>query len=369
MKLFSIILLLGIAAKLYGQNANVINTAVPFLRISPDARSSGLGDAGVATTPDVHSIFWNTAKLAFSEDQFGFAATYTPWLNVNPNGTYLFDASSFWKIDSLNVVTVSARFFTLGNIIFTNANDSILGSFNPNEYTFHAGYARKLSRNFSAGINIGYVRSNIAKGFLVNNEEIKPGVAVMSDLSVFYSHPEKRTSVFRKYNLGLTISNLGNKISYIDSSDGDFLPANIRLGSGFFFQFGNDHQLSFTVDLNKLLVPTPDSAGNYLKESVLEGAFKSFADAPGGLSEELKEINVSSGVEYWFRKMIALRTGYFYESSYKGDRQYFTFGAGVKYKVLELDGSYSLSTNSNNAINNIWRLGLVFGLNSFHKTK
>jgi hypothetical protein len=239
MKPFSIILLLCVASQLNGQTSNVINTAVPFLRISPDARSSALGDAGAATSPDAYSIFWNTSKLAFIDDQFGFAATYTPWLNGNVNDIFLLDASSFWKIDSLNAVTASFRYFTLGDITFTNASGAVLGSFHPNEYTFHVGYARKLLRNFSIGINIGYVRSNLANGYMVNNEKIKPGVAVMGDLSIFYSHPEKRSSLFRKYNLGLTLSNLGNKISYIDSSNGDFLPANIRLGSGFFFQFGN----------------------------------------------------------------------------------------------------------------------------------
>ena len=190
----------------------------------------------------------------------------------------------------------------------------------------------------------------------------------MADVSLFYTHPVKTNSCFRNYNLGLTISNVGGKISYISSPEsGDFLPANLGLGSNFNFQFGKDHELSLAMDLNKLLVPTPDSAGNYRNESVVEGIFKSFADAPGGAHEELQEINISLGAEYWWRKMIALRSGYFYESKYKGNRQYFCLGAGIKYHVIQFNYSYQISTSDAKLINSM-HFGLSFDIDSFRKS-
>jgi hypothetical protein len=349
------------------QSSNTINTAVPFLLLDPDVRASGMGDAGIATSPDAHSIFWNTAKLVFIQNRFGLSATYTPTFNKVESDIFLFDASTYWKIDSNDAITASIRYFHAAKLTFTNASGMVLGIYRPVEYTLHLGYSRKFGRHLSAGVNLGYVRSNLAAGYTVNNVTLEIAKSFMADVSLFYSHPVKKNSVFRNYNFGLTISSLGGKISYYSQiSSGDFLPANLGLGSNFNFQFGKDHQLGLAFDLNKLLVPTPDSAGNFRNESVAEGIFKSFADAPGGVHEELQEINASFGVEYWWKKMIALRTGYFYESKYKGDRHYFCLGAGFKYHFIQFDYSYQINT-SNPELNNIMRFGLSCDLNSFRK--
>jgi hypothetical protein len=200
-----------------------------------------------------------------------------------------------------------------------------------------------------------------------------PGHAVMADLSLFFSHPVRKQSAFRKYNLALTVSNLGNKITYTQSNEHkDFLPANLSLGSNFDFQLGKKHQLSLALDFNKLLVPTPDSGESYLQQSVLEGTFSSIADAPNGFSEELNEVTVSSGMEYWYNQMIALRAGYFYEAPSKGSRQYFAFGAGAQYSFMTLEISYMLNTSSNgHPLNNMWRAGLAanFGSMNFRSSK
>lgn len=359
---------LSLATITEAQESNVIATGVSFLRLSPDARGGAMGDAGIATSPDAHSIFWNTAKLAFIQNRLGFSATYAPRFNTFPSGHFLFDASAYWKIDSNNTVTGSIRYDHSAELKFTDASGNPLGSYRPVEYTLHLGYARKLSQHFSAGINIGYVRSNLAAGYLVNGVQLQVAHSLMADVGLFYTRAVRKNSIFRNYNLGLTISNLGGKIRYYSSQiTGDFLPANLGLGSNFNFQFGKAHQLSFALDLNKLLVPTPDTAGNYRNESVVEGIFKSFADAPGGAQEEIQEINLSVGTEYWWRKMIALRTGYFYQSNYKGSRQYFGLGAGIKYHVLGLEFSYLIPSSSFKSPHT-WRFGLSLDLNSFRNS-
>lgn len=347
------------AYNLSAQQPNVINTAVPFLRLTPDARAAGMGSVGLATSPDVHSIFWNTSKLAFIEKQLGISISYDPISHVEPNGVYFLDASAYWRIDSSNAITGSFRYFHFGELPTWD---------NGLEYTTHLGYARKLSKEFSAGINVGYVRSNIARGYTANNIIIEPAQSLMGDLSLFFSHPVKHESIFRKYNLGVAISNLGNKISYINSTENkDFLPANLGIGSDFDFQFGKRHQISFALDLNKLLVPTPDTSGNYREESVPQGIFKSFSDAPGGVAEEIREVDISAGAEYWYKKMIALRTGVFYESTTKGGRQLFNVGAALKYQIIQLDVAYFFNISP---YQSTWDKSLQFGLSldlNFHK--
>lgn len=364
-------LLLLLSALIYSynlkaQDANVIIAAVPFLIIPPDAISCGLGETGVATEPDVHSIFWNTSKLVFAHEQFAGSLSYNAVRSVDL--IFLADASTYFKIDSNDVITASLRYFHLPKIYFTAPNGSPIRSFQPIEYTAHAGYARKITKEFSAGLNLGYVRSNLVEGYSVNNIIIQPADAIMIDFSVFFSHPIKRTSALKKYDFGMTISNLGNKIAYIPTTPyKDFLPANLGIGSNFDFEFGRYHQLTLAIDLNKLLVPTPDPAGNFRNETVAEGIVNSFTDAPGGFREEVQEVNISTGVQYWFRKMIALRTGYFYEDKNKGDQQFVTLGAGFKYSFLQLDVAYWLSTSDNKSTDKTFHLGLSFIVDSFHK--
>ena len=343
-----------------GLPINTINTAVPFLRITPDACTGGMGDAGISNEPDIHSIYWNTSKLVFSKNNFGISASYTPWLKEIVNDIFLSDVSVFQKIDSVNAITASARYFSLGNITFTNITGQVLGNFNPREFTTHIGYSRKLATNFSTGINLGYVYSNLAARQSVSGIPIKAGTAAMVDLSFTYSNPFKQNSIFKKYNFGLAISNFGNKISYTQQSlNKDFLPANLGIGSSFQFQFNEITKISIILDANKLLVPTPDSAGNFRNKSVLIGALQSFSDAPGGFAEELTEINYAAGVEYNLFERFFFRGGYFYEYPNKGNRQYVTVGAGFRFRFLQLDISDLLPTsNQKNPLDNTLRISL-----------
>jgi hypothetical protein len=342
---------------------NVINTAVPFLRIAPDARSGSMGDAGLALSQDANSLFWNTAKLAFAEEQVGAAVSYTPWLRELVNDIYLASLGGFYKINDLQALTIGLRYFSLGSITFTDASGNALGDFSPREFVFDAGYGRKLSDHFSTGINLGYVYSNLAQGYSVNNVPIKAGQAIKADISFFYNHDAKfGDNIKGEYNIGTTIANIGNKITYTESAENkDFLPTNLGLAGGITLEFDEYNKLTYELDFNKLLVPTPDSSGDYKDKSVVEGMFSSFTDAPGGLEEELREIIISTGAEYWYKDLFSVRAGYFYENKYKGARQFLTAGLGIKYNVFGLDFSYLIPTSSQkNPLDNTLRFTLYF---------
>ncbi|MBX7140610.1 MAG: type IX secretion system outer membrane channel protein PorV [Chitinophagales bacterium] len=342
---------------------NVINTAVPFLRIAPDARAGAMGDAGLALTPDANSIFWNTAKIAFSEKQTAAAVTYTPWLRELVNDIYLASLGGYYKFNESQGLTFGLRYFSLGSITFTDASGNTLGDFNPREFCVDAGYSRKLSQYFSTGLNLGYVYSNLAQGYSVNNVPIKAGQAVKADISFFFHHPAKFGKKIKgEYNIGTSIANIGNKITYTESAENkDFLPTNLGLGGGISFEFDEYNKLTIDMDFNKLLVPTPDSSGDYKNKSTIEGIFSSFTDAPGGFQEEMREITISSGAEYWYKDLFSVRGGYFYENKYKGGRQFLTAGLGIKYNVFGLDFSYLIPTSSQkNPLDNTLRFTLYF---------
>jgi hypothetical protein len=287
------------------------------------------------------------------------AANYSPYFIGLLNPALIFNTSTYWKIDSINVLTASFNYFSSGKLNFTDTSGTVHES-TPFEYSLHFGYSRKLSKSFSLGANFGLVHSDLDAGnILVNNEPIKPANAFMGDISLFYGHHTRKKSFFTGYNLGFGISNIGGKIYYTESSSADFLPANLGIGSNFNFQFNTHHQFSLALDLNKLLVPTPDTSYNYYFESVLDGIFNSFTDAPDGFSEELAEITISTGIEYWYKEIFALRTGYFYENENKGARQYVTLGTGARYSFAQLDFSYSLATGEMDSSFNIWRLGFT----------
>ncbi len=349
---------------------NVINTAVPFLRIAPDARSGAMGDAGLALSPDANAIFWNTAKIAFAEKQLGAAVTYTPWLRELVNDIYLAALGGYYKIGDNQAIAVGLRYFSLGSITFTDASGNTLGDFNPREFVIDMGYSRKLSKNFSTGLNLGYVYSNLAQGYSVNNVPIKAGQAVKADISFVYHHPAKFGKTIKgEYNIATTISNIGNKITYTQSAENkDFLPTNWGLGGGVTFEFDEYNKLIVDLDMNKLLVPTPDSSGDYKNQSPVEGIFGSFTDAPGGFQEEMREVNISSGAEYWYKDLFSVRGGYFYENKYKGGRQYLTAGLGIKYNVFGLDFSYLIPTSSQkNPLDNTLRFTLYFNFDEIKK--
>mgnify|MGYP003340065417 FL=1 len=344
---------------------NTINTAVPFLRIDPDARSGAMGDVGISLSADANSIYWNTAKLSFADAPTALSVTYTPWLKELVNDIFLADVSGYKKLnDGDQAITASLRYFSLGSITFTNFTGQIIGNFNPREFTFTAGYSRKIADNFSTGINLGYIYSNLASGQSVNNVPIKPGIAAAADISFMYHKDFKMKDSKQKsyYNIGLTISNIGNKITYTQSAENkDFIPTNLGIGGGPTFNFDEYNSLHIGAEINKLLVPTPDSAGNFRTLSVPAGIISSFSDAPGGAKEELHELMYSAGTEYWYKSQFAIRAGYFNEHATKGNRKYLTAGIGIKYNVFGLNFSYLIPTsNQKNPLDNTLRFSLIF---------
>jgi hypothetical protein len=347
---------------------NTVSTAVPFLRIAPDARSGGMADVGIAISPDANAIFWNASKLAFVEQNSGLSLTYTPWLRNLVNDIYLAYLNGFWKVDDLQTLGASLRYFSLGSITFTDISGNVLQDFRPNEFAVDIAYARKLADNFSAGLDIKYVYSNLATGQFVNGVPIKAASGVAADISLFYTTEFEQADNEAYFNTGVNISNIGNKISYTQSIEKDFIPTNLGIGVTYGVHFDDYNELAVSLDFNKLLVPTPDSTDadndgvfDYKEQSVVSGVLSSFGDAPRGFSEEVKEVIIAAGLEYWYNKQFAVRAGYFYEAPEKGNRQFFTVGLGLKYNVFGLDFSYLIpSSNSQNPLDNTLRFTLAF---------
>lgn len=371
-KLASLVLVLVLVTTIVNAQTdpiNVVTTAVPFLRISPDARSGGMGDLGVATSADANSAFWNLAKTPFNTSKGGVSLTYTPWLKgLDINDVYLASLSGYYKLDDVQAISGSLRYFSLGNIQFTDNNGSELGQYRPREFAIDAGYSRKLSEKLGLGIMLRYINSSLASGDPNNSGTIyKPGTSVAADLSLFHTGVKEDGSGL---NYGVTLSNLGSKISYTnDATQKDYIPANLGLGVAYTKVFDVNSKITFGLDLHKLLVPTPpaigDSAGlvKYRNQGVVSSWFNSLGDAPGGFSEELKEFQASLGAEFWYQNQFALRAGYFYENPLKGNRQYFTVGAGLKYQTFGLNFSYLLPSGNGvnrNPLSNTLRFSLIF---------
>ena len=364
-----VILLVSATSQVQAQDPtiNVVTSAVPFLRISPDARSGGMGDVGIATSPDANSSFWNLAKTPFNINKGGISVTYTPWLkDLGLNDVYLASLSGYYKLDEDQAISSSLRYFSLGSIQFTDNLGNDLSSYRPREFAFDAGYSRKLSSNLSLGIALRYINSNLASG-TINGVSYKAGSSIAGDLSLFHTGVKASGSGL---NYGVTLSNLGSKISYTsDANQKDFIPASLGLGVAYTKAIDPTNKITFGLDIHKLLVPTPplvgDSAGlvSYRSKGVVGSWFSSLGDAPGGFSEELKEFQTSLGVEYWYNNQFAIRTGYFYESPTKGNRQYFTLGAGLKYSTYGINFSYLLPSGSGvsrNPLSNTVRFSVVF---------
>jgi hypothetical protein len=344
-----------------------ITTAVPFLLIGPDARSGGMGDVGAATTPDPHSIYWNASKLAFVENSFGLTGSYVPWLSGLVDDIGLGYVSGYGKIGELQTVSASLRYFSLGSITFRNQEGVDQGTYKPNEFAIDIAYARKLSETFSAAVTGKFIYSNLTLGQV---EGTRAGTSVAADISIYYNKPLKFSGNRNGFwALGVAVQNIGNKISYTSSTNKDFIPTNLKIGTSFGVDLDEYNFISINLDFNKLLVPTPpvlDSNDNPIPPykdndvSVIQGMFQSFYDAP--FEEEMQEIVISGGVEYWYDKQFALRGGYFYENPKKGNRQFFTLGAGLKYNVFGLDFSYLIATNPNNPLKNTLRFTLTYDL-------
>lgn len=343
---------------------NVVTTAVPFLRISPDARAGGMGDAGIATSADANAAFWNIAKVPFANKKLAVSATYSPWLSdLKLNDVYLASLSGYYKLDDEQAITGSLRYFSLGKIQFTDASGNPLQEGNPREFGLDVGYSRKLSDKMGLGVALRYINSNLVNG-TVNGTNYKPGTAVAGDVHFFYKGTNASGNGF---DFGATLSNLGSKISYTnDANQKDFIPANLGVGAAYNKVFDADNKITFALDLNKLLVPTPPTASDsasiadYRSQGVVGSWFSSIADG-----DDFKEISVSAGAEYWYKNQFAMRAGYFYENKVKGDRRYFTLGAGLKYSTYGLNFSYLLPTGSGvnrNPLSNTLRFSILFDM-------
>ena len=368
-----------------GGNLNTITTAVPFLLISPDSKSGAMGDVGVATTPDASSMHWNPAKLAFTKDDIGISVSIVPWLRELVPDINLQYIGGYYKLNDNEAIGYELRYFSLGDITFTDGSGQVIGQYKPNEMAFGTAYSRKLSRDFSIAISARYIYSNLTGGQTAGGTETIAGQSIAADLSTYYTKPITIADKKSDISFGMNISNIGNKISYTETITRDFIPINLRLGTDVTTEIDDYNKMSFAIDFNKLLVPSPpmyDTDGNLIagkdsEVSVVSGMFQSFGDAPGEIDEtgnpvpgsifkeEMREINISAGFEYWYANQFALRAGYFHEHDTKGGRKYLTFGSGVKYNVFALDFSYLISTSNiggTNPLANTMRFTLVFDL-------
>jgi hypothetical protein len=359
---------------------NTITTAVPFLQITPDSRSGAMGDAGVALSPDANSTFWNAAKLAFVEEDMELSLSYSPWLRALVNDMSLAYLSGYKKLSKNQTVGGSLRYFTLGNITFTDEVGTVIRDFKPNEFAIDGSFGQKFGTRLSGGIAIRYVHSNLTGGQNVLGLDSKPGQSVASDVSIFYTNDDLKVGGRdARLNIGANVANIGNKMRYTNSDKRDFIPTNLKLGTAYTVDLDKYNQITVALDFNKLLVPTPprytadgDSllAGKSPDVGTATGMVQSFYDAPGDVSnegniiagsvvkEELREVNIGGGFEYWYDQQFAFRTGYFYENYTKGNRQFITLGAGLKYQVLTIDMSYLISTTQQNPLANTLRFTL-----------
>ena len=338
-----------------GRQNNYISTGMPLQLIAPDAIAAGLGDAGVATTPDAYSTHWNNAKFAFIDNNAGLSTTYTPWLRkLGPDMNFLY-LGGYKRLNKRSAFAASLTYFTMGVIQHTGEAGEELGEYKPNEFSIDATYSMKLSDNLSLGATARYLRSDLTQGMDVDGQTTKPANGLAADVGLYY---QQDIDAHQRFALGAHISNLGNKLSYSnDDTEKEFLPANLRIGGRYSYEIDEYNRFSVMLDLNKLLVPTPplrngdtiisdyySSFSDYHQTSTMMGAIQSFYDAPGGMGEELHEIQLSTGVEYWYAETFAVRAGYFYEHETKGGRQYVTLGAGLRYSIFSFDMSYIVPT-------------------------
>jgi len=349
---------------LIGQDSlnRVITTAVPFLTITPDARAAGMGDVGVATSADVNSAYWNAGKLAFIDNGLGYgvSGSYTPWLGKIINDMYVFYLSGFYKIGREQTVAASMKYFDLGEIQFRGDAGQDLGRFNPREFAFDVTYSRLLTEELALGGALRYIHSNLTGAFASGGIDARPGNSVAVDLGIYYTKP--LTSRNATLSLGAAITNLGAKISYSDANNRDFIPTNLRMGSAYTMELDPKNKLTFALDFNKLLVPSPPRNSS---TPLLSGIFGSFTDARGGFREEIREFMTSTGVEYWYNNTLAGRLGYFHEATDKGNRKYLTAGVGLRHNRFGVDVAYLVPTNKReNALAETLRLTIMLNFES-----
>jgi len=359
---------------------NTITTAVPFLIIAPDARGGGMGDIGVTSSPDATSMHWNPAKYAFIEKDMGFAVSYSPWLRALVSDINLAYLAGYKRIDDKQTIGFSMLYFSLGDITFTDIQGEVIGNYKPNEFSIDATYARKLGPVWSGAVAARYIHSNLTQGQYVAGAATHAGNSVAADIAFYYHKAVNFKNLYGAHvNAGVNISNIGAKISYSDdNTEKDFLPTNLKFGTSIDLDLDEYNSISIMLDINKLLVPTPPIydtlngtyqivAGMDPDVGVVKGMYQSFYDAPGGFEEELREYSIGGGIEYWYDKQFAVRGGYFYENKYKGNRQFFTLGAGLRYNVFGLDFSYLIPTDQKNPLENTLRFTLTFNFEQVGK--
>jgi hypothetical protein len=351
---------------------NALQTTVPFLAISPDSRGGAMGDLGAATSPDANSQTRNAAKYAFIKSKMGVSLSYAPWLRTLVKNMNLGYLSFYYRFDDKQVVSAAMKYFSLGQVIFRDSYNQYIGDYAPYELSLDAGYSRLLSDRFSGALTLRYIRSDITGGGTIDGQSYSAGNSFAVDLGVYYQRPLKIKELNSEFAWGACFSNLGTKISYTESADKQFIPANLRLGARLTVDVDEYNSLTGAVDFNKLLVPTPPLY-NETGDSILYGKpiptslplswIQSFYDAPGGFNEEMHEIMISGGLEYWYRQQFAIRGGYFHEHKLKGNRKYFAVGLGMNLNVFYLDFSYLISASGrSNPLANTMRftLGLDF---------
>jgi hypothetical protein len=366
------LMMIGSVAKAQS-DYNVIQTAVPSMIIAPDARSAGMGDIGVSTSPDVYSMHWNAAKYAFIEDDFSVGLAYTPWLRkLVPDMNIAYLAVSK-RMSPKSTIAASLRYFNLGDINFRGSGNEDLGTYRPNEFAIDVCYSRKLGDYFSAAVSGRFIYSDITQG---QGNYTTPAWSVAADIAVYYQRPVYISNMDGQFSWGVSITNMGSKMSYSNAnSRTDYIPTNLRLGPSLKLNIDEYNSIALSVDFNKLLVPTPDSTMAWKDYSMIEGMFRSLYEAPGGFSEKMKEITIGIGAEYWYNKVFAVRAGFFHEAKMKGNRRYLTFGAGLRYNVFAIDVSYLVPVNNTatsgvNPLEGTLRFNLAFNINKWgEKTK
>lgn len=394
---------------------NTVSTAVTFLTVSPDSRSGALGDIGAATTPDINSMHYNPAKFAFmglkpgadptdydafTDENAGFVLNYSPWMTQLSPDINLFNVAGYYKLNDKSAIAASMTYFSMGEIEFTDEYGASLGLYHPNEFAIDATYSRKFSEKISGAVAGRFIYSDLTQGVDVNSRGTKAGMSAAADIAMYYVEPMQFGKLDGNFALGVNIANIGSKLSYYtDKSDKEFIPTTLRISPVMSINIDDFNTFSFGVEFTKFLVPTTPISEMYDETtgittykygydetaqqvygknddvSTIMGMIQSFYDAPGysivndslvpigGFLEELQEINIGVGVEYWYNNLLAIRAGYFYENPRKGDRQYITLGAGLKYNVFGLDVSYLVSTTNTNPLGNTLRfsISLNFG--------
>ena len=351
---------------------NPVYTAVTSQTIAPDARAAGMGDVGVATDPDVNAQYWNPAKYPFNISRAGVSLNYTPWLRRLVNDMYLANLTGFYRIGNYSAVSTSLRYFNMGEVELPHSGSTgAIPTIHPHEMSFDVGYALMLSERFSIAAAVRYIHSDLTYDY---SDATQPGSAFAADLALYYQNYVTMGQRECQLGLGMNISNIGSKINFSSDDNSEFIPTNLRLGGALMVPIDENNRFSVAVDANKLLVPTrpiqrdnelPADFDNRLQRdyydvSSINGIFKSFGDAPGGLKEELQEVSWSLGGEYVYHDQFAVRAGYHHESANKGNRKYLTLGAGFKTHGIALDAAYLIATAKSNPLDQTLRLSLAF---------